>query len=328
MSTVTGTVSDQVDVGCDALHEKIYNTCLNYLNTDDSRFIAEKIVLAEKMGVTSHGLHYFLYALLPMLKDGNINRPVITEDVQFSWRGPAVVHAEGTGGVGFMGLRDCLEIASHIACRRGIGMVCIKNPGKVGALRVFCQEYMDKGQVIILTKNTARTMGINGPVLGTNPLCIGLPGTKFIYDSSMSTVATNKLRLMRGARFPKQVGIYKGKRTDSPDEILSKDGYLLPFSNNFWYKSFFLGFAIEGLAAMAGGMTGERVGHHKGSRFYSMEGMICIVIDAYTFKHYNSYLKEMACLIKEVGMRLPGEYEEADTCRVSAHNWQEIGGTV
>ena len=323
MSTAGADLQDQVNIPCDALYTAVYNTCLRYIDADDSRFIADKIVLAEKMGVASHGLHYFLHALLPLLKDGNINRPVTTI------RGN-VVHAEGTGGVGFMALEDCLHETSIIAHEHGIGLACIKTPGKVGALRVYCQKYMGMGQLVIMLKNTARTMGMTGPVFGTNPLCMGLPNTDFIYDSSMSTIATNKLRVAaaRGEHFPDPVGVGGGEYTANPEKVLAGDGYLLPFSDAYWYKSFFLSMAIEGMAAMAGGKTGARVGRHKDDRLYSQEGMVCILIDAASFPYYDNYLKEIKLLTKDTGLRLPGAYKEKKTCRVLARNWQEIGGRI
>jgi LDH2 family malate/lactate/ureidoglycolate dehydrogenase len=99
---------------------------------------------------------------------------------------------------------------------------------------------------------------------------------------STPTVATNKLRLLvkQGKKSSVTIGMDKLKnKTNKPEEILD-GGDLLPFSyGDFWYKSFFLGLAIELLAAVAGGKTGSRVGSGIGDRFESKEGLMAIIID-------------------------------------------------
>lgn len=257
-----------IDVASDELNKKIEKVSSSYVDKENSSFIAEKIVLAEEMNVPTHGLHYFMHSILPHLIKNNINNSEIntTDNIVYSY---------GCGGIGFYNLHKCLTKASDLAYNNGIALAIIKDPGKIGALRVYCKSFMDKGQLIIMMKNTARTFGIletKEPVFGTNPLCIGLPETDFIYDSSMSTVATNKIRFYekQGKDFNNIVGLNSNfKETCCPSEISDTKGFLLPFSHGpFWYKSFFLAMAIEGIAAMSGGKTSRRVGEHKGERLY------------------------------------------------------------
>ena len=105
--------------------------------------------------------------------------------------------------------------------------------------------------------------------------------------------------------------------------------YLSSFSTgSFWYKSFFLGFAIECLAALAGAKTGSRVGEKKGSRLHSQEGLIGIVIDKSVFPYYNDYKEEIKLLIKEIeskGAHIPGDFNsKVKYINVSKKDWEFI----
>lgn len=323
---------DSVRISRQQLFLRIADICLRHVDGPHARCIAEKIVLAEAMGVETHGLHYFLHSVLPLLNEGRINNSPIRVSGQ-------IISSSGDGGIAFQHLQHCLTKASDCAKDNGVALVVLRNPGKIGALRVYCHDLMDRGQLIILMKNTAPTVGTpetRRPAVGTNPLCIGLPGTDFIYDASTSTVATNKLRLAQktGRKFRHPVGVNTTMQpTTNADEALSSDGFLLPFSfGPYWFKSFFLGVAIEGIAALAGGSTGVRVGEHKGKRLYSNEGMFGLVVDHRAFPDYHeSYLSEIALLLEELeamNLRLPGTFDRhASEFRVFTRDWAELVAT-
>ena len=190
--------------------------------------------------------------------------------------------------------------------------------------------------MVILIKNTASTVGLltsEKAIIGTNPLCIGLPDCQFIYDSSTSTVATNKLRLFskQKKKFSSILGKTSTKRvTKDPQDILTDDGFLFPFSweEGFWYKSFFLGVVIECLASLAGGKTGERVGKNKGKRLYSQEGMMAILVDKKCFPEYQNYLNEKKYFFKDLErykVRLPGTHSRnLKKIKIYQKDWEEV----
>lgn len=290
--------------------------------------IVDKLILAERMNVPTHGLHYYLHAIHPLLQKGQFNTgAIVTEG--------AVVRCEGTRGIGFLKLEQSLAETSKVAKAFGTACLLMKNPGKVGALRVFCNALMQRDQLVIITKNTAPTVGIRetkGAFFGTNPIAIGVPGTSFVYDSSMSTVATNKVRLARKYQrdFNTQVGLNSAyELTANPDAIAAKDGALLPFSAGpFWFKSFFLGIAVEAMAAMAGGRTSFRVGEHKGQRLQSEEGLMAFVVDLSACPNTAQFRSEITQLMTELqnhGLRIPGQHDfSADEAEVLLDDWKEI----
>lgn len=314
----------------DQFRQAIATDCGRYVGKVDTRIIADMITRSELMGVSSHGLHYYLHSIRPLVETGRINASEVTV------RGN-VVSAEGDGGVGFRNLEACLKKASGLAARSGSSVLVLKNPGKVGALRLYCQSIMDRGQLLILMKNTAATVGLPGskrPIIGTNPLCIGLPDSAFIYDSSISTIATNRMRLnaKRDEAFSNTIGLdAKGKPTKDATDILEGEGMLLPFSTeDYAFKGFFLGVVIESIAAMAGGKTSIRVGKNKGARLYSDEGMFGFIVDRKVFPNYDNYLKELPLLfndLKTARIRLPNSKKPRKTLTVLRRDWQELIGS-
>ena len=185
-----------------------------------------------------------------------------------------------------------------------------------------------------MLKNTAPTQGVKETkkaIIGTNPLAIGIPGSKFIYDSSTSTVATNSIRLKNkyNENFSFNVGFDENlSPTKKTKILLKKKSFLNTFANeNFWFKSFYLGVAIELMGALCGGNTSYRVGESKGTRLYSQEGMIGIIIDKSVFPSYNKYKKQMKMLIQELEqmkLRIPGNLLENKKVRVFKEDLDKI----
>ena len=294
------------------LEKKIFDYCLKYTTINNAKIISKIIVRAEKMEILTHGLHYFLHSVIPHLKNGLIKHVVIKKKNFIYSKG------KNGGGLGLVNTYNCLKIASRIAKKSGFCVYTAKDPGKVGAFRTYCPEIINKDQLIFMIKNTAPTQGlkkIKKAVIGTNPLAIGVPGTNFIYDSSTSTVATNAIRLKKKfqEKFNNIVGVdKKNKKTNDPKKLLLNGAFLNTFADGpFWYKSFYLGVAIECIGALCGGKTSYRVGEHKGSRLFSKEGMLIILIDKKVFPYYSKYLKEIKIFLKELKklkLRIPGSY--------------------
>ncbi len=310
------------------LEKIIFKKSKKFLDIDSSKILAKLIVRAEKMKILTHGIHYFVHSVEPLLKQKKFffKNKIIKNNIY--------TESLSNGAVGIINTYKCLKKASDIAKKKGYSMFIAKNPGKVGALRVYCPEIIKKDQLIILLKNTAPTQGTKKTkkaVIGTNPLAIGIPGSKFIYDSSTSTVATNSIRLKNkyNENFNFNVGFNKNLNSTKKTNILLKRGsYLNTFANeNFWFKSFYLGVVIELIGALCGGNTSYRVGESKGSRLYSQEGMLGIIIDKSVFPSYQKYKKQMKFLIKELkemNLRIPGRFIEKKNITVFKEDLEKI----
>jgi L-2-hydroxycarboxylate dehydrogenase (NAD+) len=315
------------EVDLDILASKISSIIGKYLDKEETETITKLIIRAERMGVSTHGLHYFVHSIYPLL---------LNEKSDFSTEiKENIIISEGNGSIGISNLYKCLSLASDNSEKTGISLILIKNPGKVGALRVYGVDLVKNGKLMILMKNTASTQGhsfTKKHLIGTNPICFAFPESNFIFDTSTSTVATNSVRLMnkQEKKFPFNVGFDEhGENTNDPKELLKDKALLSTFSEGpFWYKSFFLGLAIESLAALAGGKTGPRVGEKKGRRLNSQEGLFGIVIDKSIFPYYQTYKAEIEILFKEIkacGVHIPGDFDDRKTSvMVSQRDWDFI----
>ena len=303
-----------IKVSSKILEKEIIKKSNKYTSLRFSKIIAKLIIRSEKMNILTHGLHYFVHSAEPHLANGLTKHKILQKKNYLYSVG------ENGGGLGIVNTYDCLNKASLIAKKTGVCVYSAKNPGKIGALRIYCPEIIKKNQLILLMKNTAPTQGlkkIKKAIIGTNPLSIGIPGSDFIYDSSTSTVATNAIRLKKkySQKFKHVVGFDKNNYpTNDPNQLLENKAFLNTFADGqFWYKSFYLGMAIEFIGALCGGKTSYRVGKHKGKRLFSKEGLLAIIIDKKTFPNYRSYIKEIKLFLKDIkksGLRIPGTYND------------------
>ena len=325
---MTQNFNSKYKINVEKLSLKLISITNSFMGLDDAKILIKYIIRAELMGVSTHGLHYFVHTIYPILKRGKSQFDITCNG--------NVIYSEGRGGdIGILNLHHCLIKASNQSEKSGISLVSIKNPGKVGALRVYAEDLIRNDKLLILLKNTASSQGTmfsKQGLIGTNPICFAFPDSDFIFDTSTTTVATNSIRLMnkQNQKYSNYVGYDNfGNQTKNPKNLLLQDAYLSTFSDGpFWYKSFFLGLAIESLSALAGGKTGDRVGAKKGARLDSMEGMIGIVIDKSAFPHYESYKKEIKLLfnkIEDSGIYIPGNYNKMKKeIIISHHDWEFI----
>jgi uncharacterized oxidoreductase len=104
-------------------------------------------------------------------------------------------------------------------------------------------------------------VGGKRPRLGTNPLCIGMPGGKngpFVLDFGTSATAEGKVRVKKiaGEKVPDGwVLDPEGKPTNDPNQLYGDPpGTILPMGGDQAYKGFGLSFMIEMLCgALSGG---------------------------------------------------------------------------
>lgn len=305
------------------IYDEIYRVAKQKTDIESASIIAQKIVDAEFMNASTHGIHYFNRVIFPFLKENDFSVEITGN----------ILQSENHSVEGIVHTTKLVGHVSNRAKKTGVAIGFTKNPGKIGALRVYAPSVISKGQTLMIFKNTAKIMGTElnpEPIFGTNPFCFALAKTDFVFDSSTTIVATNKLRIFkkthRKFKFPIGVDDYNDL-TNDPTDVLQGNHSMLPFSTgNLWYKSFFISMFIEGIAAMAGGFTSGRVGDHTGNRFYSKEGLSIIVVDTNHLLHKTHYEREVEKLIKDVkkkGYRIPG-VNNHDYVDVLDIDWQEL----
>lgn len=157
---------------------------------------AEILVLAEMMGIATHGLSR-VGDYVRRLSDGSLDaqaRPRLQS------LGSALARVEGADAIGPAGLRMALDAAIDMARDGGAGVVVVANGGHAGALAPYLWLGCEAGCACIVTSNTAPMLapaGGRAARVGNSPLGIGLPdpdGRHMMLDMAMSVVARSRLR--------------------------------------------------------------------------------------------------------------------------------------
>jgi L-2-hydroxycarboxylate dehydrogenase (NAD+) len=161
---------------------------------------AEVLVYADTRGIDSHGVSNMTRYYVAQLKAGRINprpAPKIVRDT-----GPAVT-LDGDEGLGLVVAPAAMDLAIERARAHGIGVAVMANAGHYGAAAYYAHKAIAHDMVgLSMTTGgvlVAPTFGAER-LLGLNPIGIAAPADReipFIFDASMSSVAGNKIALLK-----------------------------------------------------------------------------------------------------------------------------------
>lgn len=223
--------------------------------------IADNLVQGELHGLASHGVSRLLEVYAERIAGGGINpRPhiaIVRRD-----RGCALI--DGDNGPGAVVGRAAMLMAIELAKEHGSGWVAVRNSSHYGAAFLFARIALPYNMIGFSTTNTVPQMapfGGRDKLLGTNPLCIAVPGGKWgpiILDMATTQVSRGKVQvaIIEGKPIPLGWGVDKD---DRPTTDPSKVQRLLPLGG---YKGYGLALIVEILSAvLSGAMVGTQVGN-------------------------------------------------------------------
>ena len=157
---------------------------------------AEMLVLAEMMGIDTHGLaRVEPYSV--RLRDGGVNPdalPIISRPA------PALLQVDGQNGLGAAVAMRATRAAIDAAREVGVGAAFCRASSHLGALAPQLLHAANAGFAAIFTTNTSPMIAPAGgrrPVVGNAPLGIALPdahGEPVILDIALSVAARSKVR--------------------------------------------------------------------------------------------------------------------------------------
>jgi len=167
---------------------------------------AQMLVLAEMMGIDTHGLTR-VPAYVARLRDGGANPyalPIIRSPA------PALRHVDGQNGLGAAVAIRATRAAMQAARDVGMGAAFCHASTHLGALAPQLLCAAEAGFAAIFTTNTSPMIapqGGNQAVIGNTPLGIALPdanGQHVILDIAMSVAARSKVRqaAAKGTQIP------------------------------------------------------------------------------------------------------------------------------
>ncbi len=223
--------------------------------------VADNLVQGELHGLASHGVSRLLEVYAERLAGGGIN---LHPDIQVVRRDRGCALVDGDDGPGAVVGRRAMELAIELAHEHGSGWVAVRNSSHYGAAFLFARLAFAHDMIGFSTTNTVPQVAPTGgrdKLLGTNPLCIAVPGGQrgpIILDMATSQTARGKVQVaaIDGKPIPLGWGVDKD---DRPTTDAAKVWRLLPLGG---YKGYGLALMLEILSAvLSGAMVGNQVGN-------------------------------------------------------------------
>ncbi len=232
------------------------------IGPQQAAIVADSLVQANLRGHDSHGVMRIPF-YVAKVKDGSVN-PNATLTLEKD--APAVIVGDGGWGLGQVIVRDLMDRLIAKAKVTGIACGTLKRAAHIGRLGEYAEIAAASHMASMICANThgaaQRVAPIGGkrPRLGTNPLCIGMPGGAqgpFVFDIGTSATAEGKVRVKRIAGQqcpPGWILDPEGNPTTDPNQLYGDPpGSILPMGGDQAYKGFGLAYMIE---MMSGGLSG------------------------------------------------------------------------
>lgn len=219
--------------------------------------VADALVEADLRGLHSHGV-LRLVVYLDSVRSGGI-----VADAPMRWleEHDASARLDAASGFGQTAMAMAVDRATELADKRGVGAVSVFHSTHYGIGARWVERITSAGMVGIVMSNTGPVVapfGSREPVLGTNPLTVGIPtsGAPIVLDMATSEAAYGRIVTAKvaGERIPDSWAVAPdGQRTTDPEAAL--EGALVPFGG---HKGSGIALVIEGLV---GALTGANFSH-------------------------------------------------------------------
>src|SRR5580704_14273697 len=146
------------------------------VHTATAALVADSLVAANLRGVDSHGVQLLIW-YTEQIGAGNVD---IHTNGRIAGENGACLVYDGQNGIGQLISTRCCEHAIRLARAGGIGMVVARNSTHFGAAAWWAQKLAAAGLIgIVMCNATALVAPWQGrdKMLGTNPICMAVPGT-------------------------------------------------------------------------------------------------------------------------------------------------------
>jgi 3-dehydro-L-gulonate 2-dehydrogenase len=230
---------------------------------------------ADLDGVRSHGVNRFPL-FLEFIEKGYVkpeNSPTLLSEIILFERW------DGNLGPGNLNADFAMERAISLSKEFGIGCVTLAQTNHWMRGGNFGWQAVDAGCIGICFTNTKPNMptwGGSEPILGNNPLVVGIPRKEspVVLDMAMSQFAYGQMSLyaQRGQELPYEGGFdQQGKLTKDPKEILVNH---LALPMGLW-KGAGLSLVLDLLAAILSGGNSTHEVDHNGDEYGLSQVFLC-----------------------------------------------------
>src|SRR5258706_5162000 len=271
-----------------------------------ARLVATSLVESNLRGVDSHGLHVLLY-YVEQMEAGDMSK--IADGHVISEIGSCLLY-DGENGMGQPIAETCCSHGVRIAKQQGMSMVVARESNHFGAAAFWAQKYSSEGLIGIVMCNASPMVPPwqgRQPRVGTNPICMSIPGGRWRLDMATTTVAGGKIykAMINGHdTIPPGWAIdAEGAPTTSVETALA--GLLSPLGG---YKGSGLAIMAEILCAVLGGgaMSTELGGIRiRGSQVRASQ--MFLAIDIARFIALDEFRARMDLLIRTMKFTPPAK---------------------
>ncbi len=280
---------------------------------EDQELVAEATIDADLKGFTSHGLGRFPQYLIS-IKAGTIN---LDENITIEKETPAMALINGNSGFGQAVSYKAMQIAIKKAKEVGIACVGVHNSNHFGVTGFYSDLALREnciGLVIANTDPAIAPIGGKTPLIGTNPIALGIPSDSYItVDMATSVTARGKIieSKRKGLDLPDGWALdADGNPTNDPEKALN--GSILPFGG---FKGYALSLLIEVLtgplvqAGYGHGVTGTASPNKNCTK-----GDLYVVIDPSKFGDFEEFKANTEDFLSQVrstgeNIPIPGDLE-------------------
>ncbi len=233
------------------------------LDPEAAAIVSTSLVEANLRGHDSHGVMRIPF-YIGRVADGGLNPKSRLTVVKES---ASSIMADGGWGMGQVLTRDLMTRLIEKCKTSAVAFGTLIKSSHIGRLGEYAEMAADAGLASIMGANThgaaQRVAPVGGkrPRLGTNPICMGMPGGKngpFIFDIGTSATAEGKVRVKKIAGQTVPGGWLldpDGRPTIDPNQLYGDPpGTTLPLGGDQAYKGFGLAFMVEMFSgAISGG---------------------------------------------------------------------------
>lgn len=283
------------------------------VSDEDASIVADVTVDADLKGFSSHGIGRFPQ-YIKGLKAGTID-PEAELSIESETDSMALIN--GNHKFGHVVTYSAMEIAINKAKQNGIGMVGVHDSNHFGVAGYYSDMAIMNdmiGMVIANTEPAVAPIGGKVPIIGTNPVAIGIPSNKNYVSVDMATSASARGKLLeakrKGEKIPENVALdADGNPTIDPEEALK--GSILPFGA---HKGYALSFMIEILAGpLVRAAFGKQVTGTADPGVMCTKGDLVMAIDPSKFSDLEEFKEQVDNFVEEIrnsgNVFIPGDME-------------------
>ena len=180
------------------------------MNPDDAALATDALVSADDRGTDTHGVSNMLRRYVEMVGQGFINT---TPNWKITRESPTTATIDCDAGLGLVVIPKAMDIAIEKAEKNGIGAVTMGNGRHAGMMAYHAMRALPHDMIgYAITaggQNMVPTFGAE-PRMAANPHAWAVPAGEmppFVLDISSSSVAANKIELLRRMKKPTIPGL-------------------------------------------------------------------------------------------------------------------------